>query len=239
MEARRLAAAGAGLVCLLLGGCDAAPPDVPRDRVEPTHQPPEEAAPQPEMARPEDDVVAPAPDDTPPPEPPPLPALSLADLRDRLQPRLRAAARAAPGVTSRPRFGNTGRAYEVQLLRAEPGAPLAMVNAAIEGLLEPAPEPFNMGYYQNVEPVGDANVGGFEAALRFERPVYPETETEPESRAALATALAREAAAAPGLAFFARAGWADAEGQSRHGVAFADPHTGEVLWVYVFELWRP
>lgn len=214
--------------CLLVGafaGCDEPPP--PRPIVEaPSPAPPEPAPPA-------------APSDPPPV--PPAPPLSLPAIQRRLDPALRAAANAAPGIRSEPGAGNTGRTYEALARPATAAPPIDMVHAAIASVLVPDPEPFQTGYYREVEPIEVGSVDAIVAALRFEEPAFPETPDEPAARAALASALAREVAApaSRGRAFFARAGWADAEGQSRHGLAFVDPQTGQVLWIYVFELWRP
>ena len=144
---------------------------------------------------------------------------------------------AAPGLRrlSEDQPGLVGRTYRASVFQIVPGAPRDALERMVRDILEP--EPSDFVFYTEVDPAGSWSAPTFEVALRLEDAPIP-----PGEEAGLHSLAEQFARCAPSLSshlafFVVKGGWADAVGESHHGVALVDLTTREVLWIHVFEAW--
>lgn len=159
----------------------------------------------------------------------PLPAMM-----DALREPLARLSSSAPGLRARAgEEGLEGRTYRASLHEAGDGSTELAVGALVRNLL--GADPRDPAFYLDVEQLAAPTAADLEEALRMDDSPFPLRAEERDRLRTFAQELIRETS---DLAILrVRSGWADAVGESHHGIVVFDSSRREVLWVRVLEAW--
>jgi hypothetical protein len=125
-----------------------------------------------------------------------------------------------------------GRSYDIDAVRLGRARPAVALEELLMNVFRP--DPMDFVFYKHVDPMPTHSAGAIEEAL-----VQVRSEMSDQEQAAVRTLAARvESCAGDALGFYQiEAGFSDAVGTARHGIALVDEASGEALWLYSVAAW--